>query len=184
MAGAVLALGVGAAPAAAHSGLEEASPGPGDLVAPGTDVVGIQVSEADGLTRDGRHGVTLTGPDGATVLVGGASAVSPTEVCARTEPLTPGVWTLDYELTGGDGHLVGGRYRFEVAADAAAATDGDEVVCPASGLAAPGEGVEQEGTSLLVTAGIPAVAGAAVGTMLLLLRRRPARPDDHGASEG
>lgn len=123
-----------AAPASAHSDLEEASPGPGDDVAAGSTTVHLLFGEG---VEDGAEGnlVTLEGPDGDPVAVGAVSVVDDGDgVCVATDPLDAGEYTLDWRVMSVDGHLVQSRYAFEV-------SDGgdpvDAAACEGADLAAP-----------------------------------------------
>lgn len=102
-----------AAPASAHGDLVEGSPGPGDEVAAGSTLLRM---EFDGIAEDGRAFAAVLTEDGTPVRVGDAEVLDASVMCARTEPLDPGVYTVEYLLDAADGHDFTGRYRFEVLA--------------------------------------------------------------------
>jgi methionine-rich copper-binding protein CopC len=99
------------APARAHTGIEDASPGPGEEAAPGVSVVALMF---DTLRPDGPRQVTIIGPDGAVVPAGEPVMVNAAVLCLAVEPLPTGVHTVDYLATSGDGHEISGRYTFDV----------------------------------------------------------------------
>ncbi|MCH1867868.1 copper resistance protein CopC [Nocardioides sp. CFH 31398] len=172
----VLTLAV-AAPASAHSDLEDASPGPGDDVATGSTTVHLLFGE--GVEDDDEaNQVTLEGPDGDAVAVGAVSVVDDgMGVCVATDALEPGEHTLDWRVMSVDGHLVQSRYAFEVS-DGGEPADG--AACEGADLAAP-EAADAGGIPTPVLAGGGAVLlAAAVGAFVWRVRsdRRP------GAGEG
>ena len=178
--GAALAL---AGPASAHGDLETASPGPGDDVSAGSTVVTLQMPEVD---QDAEPLVALTDAAGDPVAVGSAVAVSGDRVCARTDPLTEGVNTLEYAVLSTDGDRATGRYQFEVSAE------GEQVSapeCAEATLSAPGEAetlTDQQGSGTpawVATALVPAlVALALVAGVLVVVRVRRDRREDPEAS--
>lgn len=56
------------------------------------------------------------------LATGEAVTVDSTTVCAAVDPMAAGVHAVEYSLTADDGHVVLGRYPFEVLPDAADAT--------------------------------------------------------------
>lgn len=172
MAAGVLVLAV-AAPAAAHSDLEEASPGPGDDVAAGSETVHLLFGEGVEDDDDSNQ-VTLEGPDGDPVAVGAVSVTDDGDgVCVATDPLDAGEYTLDWRVMSVDGHLVQSRYAFEVSDGG---TPTDAAACEGADLAAP-EAADGGGipTSLLAGGGAVLLL-AAVGGFVWRVRsdRRPA----------
>ena len=176
--GATLAL---AGPASAHGDLETASPGPGDDVAPGSTVVTLQLPEVD---EDAEPLVAITDDDDEPVAVGTAVAVSGDRVCARTDPLTEGVHTLEYAVLSTDGDRATGRYQFEVSSggDPASAPQ-----CDGAGLAAPGQAetltdMQGAGTpawvSTALVPGLVALALVAGVLVVLRVRRDRAEPEE------
>lgn len=161
-----------AAPASAHTALIDASPGPGDVVPTGLEVV---VLELEGVQRDGDHVMALSADD-VGLKVGDAVAVDDRTVCARVEPLQVGVHAIEYEAVSADGHPVQGRYLFEVVDG----TDGPPPVpagCEVASLPAPDEvrslGLEvQDVPGWVAPAMIMAVVLAAVAAIVTLVRRR------------
>ncbi|GAA0986111.1 hypothetical protein ENKNEFLB_00769 [Nocardioides aquaticus] len=119
--------------ASAHGDLTGGSPGPGDETAPGVTTLRLDLLEVDG---DAPLSVAVTDEAGDPVAVGEAQVVDSDYVCAAVEPLTDGVWTIDYAGTGVDGHRFGSRFAFEVLPGGEQADPGP---CADAELAAPGE---------------------------------------------
>lgn len=166
-----------AAPAAAHGDLAAGSPGPGDTVGPGGTVVQLEFEVLD-LERQAL--VAVLGPDDEPIPVGQASIEQGVLVCARSAALEPGVHTIEYSVSATDGHLLTGRYSFEVSpsGDPAPSTDCDE-----SELAAPEEAqtvleMTNEGLPGWLIPSLVGVTVLAVGGVILRIRR------DRRASKG
>lgn len=155
------------APAGAHGDLEQASPGPGDSVAPGTAVLGLTFSQ---VNRRGGHYLALLDAEERPLPVGAAVAVSASTVCAASAPLREGVHTLEYSVSDDDGHPITGRYTFEVVAGGDATTPGAcaEADLPEPGQAQTLEEMTADGVGGWLLAG---VAAAVVLSGLLVLRR-------------
>ena len=172
-----------AGPAAAHGDLVDGSPGPGDTVAPRTSVLRLDLSDLD---PDAPQALALTDEDGAPLAVGEPTVVGAGTLCARSEPLRPGVVTLEYAGMATDGHRVGGRYAFEVAAPGARPAPG---ACADVDLARPGEArtlAEMTGTDSGVPTwaivGLGALAVLAAAGVVLRVRRDRREPDAEAAA--
>ena len=157
----VAALGVlalGAAPALAHSDLVGGSPAPGDELAPGAALLRVDFEDLD---ADAPGYLALADEAGRPLEVGEAT-VTGGSVCARSEPLQPGVYALDYIVSDADGHRLEGRYEFAVAEGGEASEPG---ACGAEELAAPEEArTIEEATG----GGLPGWAPWAVGGVALV----------------
>ncbi len=171
-----------AAPVAyAHTGLERGSPGPGDTVRPGGELLALTFERID---PQAPHEIALMGPDEQALPVGAALAVNSSTVCARVDPLDLGIHTIAYSVTSADGHLVRGTYQFEVVTGGDRSRPGP---CASTSLAAPTTGRGIEG---LDTNGVPrivvwlslATCVAVVSAALVTLRRRRRRTE-HDAFE-
>ncbi len=102
-----------AAPAQAHTVLVDAAPGSGDEVAAGTELVALEF--ADPVAVDATHKIAVLDQDGNPLSVSpGQVGLDSNTVCARVEPLSPGVHTVRYEITAEDGHVLRNNYEFDV----------------------------------------------------------------------
>lgn len=165
---AVVALIATAAPAAAHSDLEEASPGPGDDVAAGAASVHLLFGE--GVADDDVNRVTLATAGGDAVAVGQPSVVDDGfGVCAATDALAPGEYVLDWRVMSEDGHPAQSRYSFEVT-DAGSPVDA--AACEGVDLAAPEAADDgfSVGTATIVGVGALALL-VVVGLFVVRVRR-------------
>ncbi|QFQ99020.1 copper resistance protein CopC [Streptomyces phaeolivaceus] len=109
---------LGGTPARAHTALEEASPGPGDTVGPGAEVVSLTFGRLKSGTTPK---IGLVGPDGTTVPVGKPVVADGSVTCAAVTGLPTGVNTLTYTITSADGDTQSSAFQFEVAKGAATA---------------------------------------------------------------
>ena len=117
------------APAAyAHTGLERGSPGPGDTVRPGGELIALTFERIDPKAP---HEIALLDADEQAQPVGAALAVDNTTVCARVDPLDVGIHAIAYSVTSADGHLVRGTYEFEVVSRRGSLTTRPLRFCPA-----------------------------------------------------
>ncbi|MFY1679793.1 MULTISPECIES: copper resistance CopC family protein [unclassified Streptomyces] len=169
------ALLLGGAPAAAHTSLEDAAPGPGARSAVGTDVLSLTFGRlASGSTPE----VTLTGADGAPIRVGRPVVVGDSVVCASVDPLSAGVVTLAYTVTSVDGDRQDSAFRFAVSEDAAETEPAAD--CRGRDLPPPGAVGEAAGVgrtaTLALLVGVVLLAVAA-GFVVLRALRGP-RADD------
>ncbi|WP_323793116.1 copper resistance CopC family protein [Nocardioides sp.] len=156
-------------PALAHGDLVDGSPGPGDDVAVGTDVLRLEFTDLD---PDGRPLVAVRDAAGDPVAVGTASFGDDATICARSAPLEPGVTTIDYAVLSEDGDRQEGSYTFEVSEGGALAQAG---VCDAVDLAAPGEPktLDEMGSGTVPTPvlyGLGLLAVVAMGLAVLRVR--------------
>lgn len=119
------------APAHAHSSLQDAVPGPGDQVAPGTDVIALTLK---GLSADSLPEVRVEGPGQSPVATGTPKLMGST-LCATVTPLRPGAHTISYTAVAADGDRQRNKFFFEVVEGAAAATV--PALCGGLDLAAP-----------------------------------------------
>ena len=182
----VLTLGLlvlAAGPALAHGALVDGSPGPGDDVATGASSIELEFSS---VATDSNPLVAVLDPDDDPVAVGIAVTSGDATVCARVDPLEPGVYTIDYSVASGDGHRQAGRYQFEVS------DDGEPVVpgaCEGMKLSAPGEARTLEqmcGGGLLPAWTLWSLGGLAVvmaGLVVVRVRADRARPSDDDTDE-
>lgn len=157
------------APALAHGDLVEGSPGPGDDVAVGTDVLRLQFTDLD---PDSRPMIAVTDAVGDPVAVGEAALGASDIICASSAPLPAGVLTISYSVLSDDGDRQEGSYTFEVSAEGAAAEPG---ACDPADLAAPGEArtIDEMGSATVpvwVLYGLGALAVLAMGLLVLRVR--------------
>ena len=118
VAAAVSWVGLGAAPAAAHTELRSSPPADGQHLAGAPEVVELVFAQpiADKFARV----VARTSPGGPptelAVVVDGArvSATVPPDLTA-VPPLNRTVWTVSYRVVSEDGHPITGQLRFTVA---------------------------------------------------------------------
>lgn len=165
---------VSAPAASAHSGLRDGSPGPGDEVAPGARTVALVFEAVD---PDGAHTIALLDADDEPLPIGAARVVGGSLVCASVEPMTAGVHAVEYSVTSEDGHLVRGRYLFEVAEGGA---EPPELGCASAQLPAPeaGEALGYAPSDipawvLWTLGGLVVVSGAGAGVAVARSRRGP-----------
>lgn len=123
---------LGGTPARAHTALEDASPGPGDTVGPGAEVVSLTFGRLKSGTTPK---IGLVGPDGTTVPVGRPVVADGSVTCAAVAGLPTGVNTLTYTITSADGDTQSSAFQFEVAKGAATAKAAS--ACQKSSLEAP-----------------------------------------------
>lgn len=150
---------VGATAASAHGDLLEGSPGPGDQVQPGGTVLRLEFADVDG---DRPAHVALLDAAGDPLAVGDAISTAKGTVCARSEPLTPGVRTIEYSATSTDGHQLTSRYQFEVSRNG---TRTRPQACAGLELAAPGEA---RTLAEMTTAGTPVWVFYLLGTLVVV----------------
>ncbi|MEV7891863.1 copper resistance CopC family protein [Streptomyces sp. NPDC002817] len=171
---------LGGAPAHAHTALQDATPGPGDKVAPGVDVLSLTFGP---LKPGTTPKITLVGPDGTAVSVGQPVVADDSVACAAVTPLRSGVSTLTYTVVSADGDTQSSAFQFEVA-------DGAEAVatpaaCRGLSLRAPEAGGAEDrvgdGDTILgfdrgtaLSAGGAAVVVLASGGVLARRARRSA----------
>ncbi|MEV6381999.1 copper resistance CopC family protein [Streptomyces sp. NPDC051773] len=169
---AVTALAVAAPPAAAHTELDSASPAAGATLAGLPPRLSLTFS--DPMAQKYAK-VAVTGPDGASVAVGGPRADGGTVTLALDAGAPSGRYTVGYRVVSEDGHPVSGSYSFTVRATAASSAGSPAPSRAAEAQEGPGE---SSGTRapLLAGAGVLAAAGIAAG--LYARRRRQARRGD------
>ncbi|MFE3853033.1 copper resistance protein CopC [Streptomyces griseorubiginosus] len=173
---------LGGAPAHAHTALKDATPGPGDKVAPGVDVLLLTFgSLKPGTTPK----ISLVGPDGTAVPVGQPVVADDSVTCAAVTPLRPGVSTLSYTVVSADGDTQSSAFQFEVADSAGtvavpAACQGLHLSAPETGeaenAAGAGDTILGLGRGTALSAGGAAVVVLAGGGVLA----RRARRSEHG----
>lgn len=177
-------------PALAHTGIDSATPGPGQRVAPGVEELALTFS---GLRADGPRQVTVTGPAEQPLPVGEPVLVNATTLCVAVAPLAAGVHTVDYLATSQDGHPVEGSFLFEVAPDGEvlerpAACEGIALPAPVAGEAGtedPAAG--RPAATAIVAAVLGTVVAVAVAVGAVLSRRsrrtRPTGPEPRAATD-
>lgn len=122
-------MGLLAPGALAHGDLVDGTPGPGDSLAPGGEVVALEFDE---LAEDGRTLIAILDAGGEPIAVGAAQTTADARVvCASTSPLESGVHTLEYSVTSNDGDLIRGKYSFEVNAEGDSADSADSDITAA-----------------------------------------------------
>lgn len=174
-------------PAYAHSALKDGSPGPGDSVAPGADVIGLAFAPLKAGTAPR---LSLVGPDGTQVPVGKPVLADGSVVCAAVAAMPAGINTLSYTVTSADGDEQSSAFQFEVVQGAEAAAV--PAACRKQTLPAPRSGAPREGAGAaadtasdgellgldrpVALTGLAALAVAAAGgaALAVLRRRRPA----------
>ncbi|SFD76533.1 copper resistance protein CopC [Streptomyces aidingensis] len=163
------------APAAAHTALQDAAPGPGDTVAPGVTVVALTLAD---LKPGTTPAVGVLGPDGSAVATGPAAMADEGTACVAVAPLGAGVHTIVYTAVAADEDEQTNRFSFEVAAGAGPAAT--PAACRTAQPAAPGAGDTVLGVERATATAALASAGAACALAALLLgrggRRRHRRP--------
>ncbi len=107
---AILALSLAPLPASAHAILESSTPPIGGNVPAGT--VAMQFHYNSRIDRQ-RSRLVLTRPDHsqATLKI---AADDPPEVLSATTDLTPGIYTVRWQVLAIDGHITRGDVRFTV----------------------------------------------------------------------
>lgn len=125
VAGVLLALMVGAAPAHAHNSLSDSTPKDGAVLDAAPATVNLKFLAT--LPPQGTT-VTITDPSGASAVAGTATFDGPT-VMVPLRPTVAGLYTVDYRVPSTDGHPVTGKVRFTLTAAA--------VPAPPSGPASP-----------------------------------------------
>ena len=103
---------LGAGTALAHSGLNIASPGPGDTAEAGVDR--IEMDFAGALDESKPPRIEVKDPTGAN-QVSGDPDVSANHATVHMEPLKPGLHTVKYTTVFDDGHTTEGGYYLNVA---------------------------------------------------------------------
>ena len=164
-----------AAPARAHTGLVEATPGTGaSVAAPDQVVLTFNEELLPSLAV-----VSVQGPSGAVDLPG-AAEVSGRRVVQQLGTLEAGEHRVRYRVVAGDGHPVAGETAFRVEATAAR-TSATRSAAPTSPPApapapAPTAAAADSGSSTL-----PVLAGGALlvlgGAALVARRRGAQRPE-------
>ena len=168
--------GLGAAgPAYAHGDFVDGSPGPGDTVAAGSTLLRLSFASIDeGSTAD----VTLTRTGGQQQPIGAALPLPLGRVvCARTEPLAPGIYTVSYALTSPDGAVADGGYVFEVVAAGEADDEITQGACAGQELrapVAPAVSTAESDSPAPLFAAVSAVGVVVIGAVVVALRRRQA----------
>lgn len=100
---------LGATPAFAHTTLQSSDPAEGASLSTAPDQVTLTFAEAVTLPQDP---ISVTGPDGASWIVGTSSVAGPV-VTAKVGPTGPvGQYTLRYTVIADDGDQVKGTVRF------------------------------------------------------------------------
>ncbi|WP_405529868.1 copper resistance protein CopC [Streptomyces canus] len=171
---------LGGAPAHAHTALKDATPGPGDKVAPGVEVLALTFGP---LKPGTTPKISLVGPNGTAVSVGQPVVAGDSVVCSAVAPLEPGVDTLSYTVVSADGDTQASAFQFEVAEGAEAVAV--PAACRGLSLSAPetvkvedGEGdgdmILGLGRGTALSAGGAAVAVLAGGGVLARRARRSA----------
>lgn len=166
-----VAMGLFAPAALAHGDLVDGSPGPGDSLAPGGVVVALEFDE---LAEDGRALIAILDAGGDPIAVGPAQTTADaTAVCATTDPLEPGVHTLEYSATSDDGDLIRGKYSFEVVAEGDRPDNDLTAACSDLSMDPPGEAqtLDEMGTGGFPVF-LPYLLGALLVIALALVVRR------------
>jgi len=158
------------APALAHNSLVEAAPAKdARLAQPPAEVKLRFLSNLASNTQ-----LAVTGP-------AGASAIGPVTVAGKflSAPFTataPGTYTVTYELTSSDGHVVKNSYTFTIDAPppppSPTTAPAAQVETSAPPAAAPVAVEEPKGTPWFPYIGGAAIAGLAVGGVIAFLKRR------------
>ncbi|WP_257349509.1 copper resistance CopC family protein [Pseudalkalibacillus decolorationis] len=106
----------------AHSTLEGSTPASGETVNYSVDVLTLKFNTP---IKDGST-VTLTSDKGEDIEVGSVSIQENNMLVQLSETLPSGVYTVHYEIVGGDTHIVDGDYTFTVKANSAEQKNGEE----------------------------------------------------------
>ncbi|RRO12897.1 copper resistance protein CopC [Saccharopolyspora rhizosphaerae] len=117
---ALLAL-LGAGTALAHSGLDAASPGPGETAKAGVER--IEMNFAGALDASQPPRIEVKDPAGSD-QVSGEVEVDGNRVTVHIEALKPGLHTVKYRTTFDDGHSTEGGYYLNVAPGPPGESDG------------------------------------------------------------
>ncbi|QWC86047.1 copper resistance protein CopC [Nocardioidaceae bacterium] len=168
----VAVVGASSPAAYAHGDFETGSPGPGDAIAAGSTTLTLQFVDID----PGSRAVVELSETGGEVQPVGAALVLPdaATVCARTEPLDPGIYTVAYRLDSPDGAVAESAYVFEVVDGAAedplaAGPCADTELRPAG---MPAVSTADSGSVAPLIATGAAVSVVVVGGIVVALRRR------------
>ncbi len=159
-------------PAWAHNSLVEAQPAKGATVPRPPAEVRLRFLQA---LDPARTTITVSAADGGAVAVDGPRADGRTGRVTFREPLPGGAYTVAYEVTSTDGHVVKGSYRFTVAGPAgtAAASPSAPSAPPAvPQAAAAAAATEDDGPSTALLAGLVVLGAVLAGTAVVLLLRR------------
>ncbi|MGW2045841.1 copper resistance CopC family protein [Streptomyces sp. NPDC001858] len=160
--GALLLLG--ATPAAAHTALKTATPGPGAKVGAGTSVVALTF---DDLMSGTPPQIGMVGPDGTAIAVGKPVVTGAATACAAVSPLPAGVITLTYKITAGDGDAQSNAYQFEAVEGVAPADT--PPACAKLTLAAPDkDGPDTSGSDSVLGLGRTTAAAVLAGGLAVL----------------
>ncbi|MGW0823699.1 copper resistance CopC family protein [Streptomyces sp. NPDC002845] len=128
-------------PAAAHTTLISGSPGPGESVTPGLEVMALTFGP---LLEPRADAVRITGPDGAAVASGApvvADGGGNDTLCLSVEALKdPGTYTVSYSVTSTDGDPLESAFQFAVDGSAEGAVTPPQ--CADRSLPAPGTASE------------------------------------------
>ncbi|CAM3285927.1 copper resistance CopC family protein [Nocardioides dubius] len=172
----------GTSTAWAHTTLLDGSPGPGDKVAPGAEVIALRFGEA--LDPSGKNEIALLDADDKGLPISAAkTATDASYLCARIDALEPGVHTIRYDVTSEDGHPVRGNYEFEVAEGGEQA---DPMACDVSTLDEPADAKslsdqEQDDFpmwAVWLLAGVAVLAAALAAVAVVRSRREDDDEDD------
>jgi len=151
-----------APPAAAHTELVEASPGPDALVeAPPSHLVLV----FDGVVQLTADAVVVAAAGGSRVPLGAPAVDAPGTVTVPLPALAPGAYEVAYRVLAEDNHVLEGRYSFAVQADAGADVAGAAQPAPATPAPAAVAPVEDDdddagiGVLLIVVAAAIGIAG-------------------------
>lgn len=105
----VLLTAVSGGTALSHSGVESATPGPGDKVPAGVEQVRLVF---DSLSPSGEHRVRVLDSADSDWATGDPEVVDST-VTVPTDALDAGVYQVSYTVVSGDGHKSSSAYYFE-----------------------------------------------------------------------
>lgn len=167
----------GANPAWAHNSLVEASPAKNATLTAAPKAVTLKFLAT--LKSDGTK-LSVTGADGVASV--GAVTVTGKTVSAPFTGTAGGAYTVAYEVSSQDGHLVEGSYKFTLAvAESAASSPGPRKQAAqaapsptAAASTAPAAAADQQ-TPWWPWIGGAAVAGLLVGGVINLLKKRRGR---------
>jgi len=125
-------VGLGAAPASAHTALKSSDPKAGAEVAPPTEIT-LTYTETVRLPR-----VILTGPDGARHEAGAATASGDTVTQPVNGTLPNGTYRVGWRVVSTDGHPVTGTFSFTVTGSPGSGGSGPSGAPAADPAQAPG----------------------------------------------
>ena len=173
---AALSVLLGAPAAHAHGSFIDGSPGPGDAVPAGSRTLTLQFEEID---PGSRAALELSRTGGEPEALGAALALDDAgAVCARSEPLSEGIYTLRYEVTSPDGSVAESACVFE-GVGAAEATDFVSAGPCAGGAlrppAPPAASTADSDSLAPLIAVVSAVGVAVVAGVLVAVRRQQER---------